>query len=189
MNIPIYRAKKIDSDEYVEGYYYPQKDWETKCLKCGSLNTESTSCIIAGENAKCLDCGEHSYFHDDNWHHAYQGKLRHFITDNENNKTEIDSITLAIHFPDMLDSEGNKIFASLSEDGKGGDLVESGSNTAKLIAVYRYGQFHFISDDADSYGNRTHAEKYDEYIEYTRFDNHRRQYCSYRTPKVIGIQE
>ena len=36
----------------------------------------------------------------------------------------IDETTLAIHFPDMLDSQGNKIFASLQEDGKGGDIVE-----------------------------------------------------------------
>ena len=35
----------------------------------------------------------------------------------------IDPTTLALHFPDMLDSEGNKIFASLSEDGKGGDCT------------------------------------------------------------------
>ena len=34
----------------------------------------------------------------------------------------IDPSTLAIHFPDMLDSEGTKIFASLSEDGMGGDI-------------------------------------------------------------------
>ena len=33
----------------------------------------------------------------------------------------IDETTLAIHFPDILDSQGNKIFASLQEDGKGGD--------------------------------------------------------------------
>ena len=33
----------------------------------------------------------------------------------------IDETTLSIHFPDMLDSKGNKIFASLQEDGKGGD--------------------------------------------------------------------
>ncbi len=40
---------------------------------------------------------------------------------------DIDSTTLAIHFPDMLDSQGNKIFASLNEDGKGGDrLIEDG---------------------------------------------------------------
>ena len=37
----------------------------------------------------------------------------------------IDETTLSIHFPDMLDSQGNKIFASLQEDGKGGDICES----------------------------------------------------------------
>ena len=35
---------------------------------------------------------------------------------------EIDPTTLSIHFPDMLDSQGNKIFASLCENGKGGDI-------------------------------------------------------------------
>ena len=38
-------------------------------------------------------------------------------------QTEIDPTTLAINLADMLDSQGNKIFASLSEDGKGGDLM------------------------------------------------------------------
>ena len=31
--------------------------------------------------------------------------------------------TLSINFPDTLDSQGNKIFASLQEDGNGGDNV------------------------------------------------------------------
>ena len=52
----------------------------------------------------------------------------------------IDETTLAIHFPDMLDSQGNKIFASLQEDGKGGDIcsvndyIDSG---LKGIAIYQ----------------------------------------------------
>ena len=36
----------------------------------------------------------------------------------------IDPTTLTIHFPDMLDSQGNKIFASLSASGKGGDIMK-----------------------------------------------------------------
>ena len=36
----------------------------------------------------------------------------------------IDQSTLAIHFPDMIDSQENTIFASLSKDGKGGDECE-----------------------------------------------------------------
>jgi len=34
---------------------------------------------------------------------------------------EVDKSTRALNFEDMIDSEGTKIFASLSEDGKGGD--------------------------------------------------------------------
>lgn len=37
--------------------------------------------------------------------------------------TEIDPSTLAIHIDGMIDSEGTKIFASLSEDGEGGDKL------------------------------------------------------------------
>lgn len=76
MNIPIYRAKKIDSDVYITGYLYKNGDFVTV------------------------------------------------------HNIRIDPPTLAIHFPDMLDSKGNKIFASLSEDGKGGDctFMENGYN-------------------------------------------------------------
>lgn len=88
--IPIYRAKKINSDEYIIGWllqdcfgYYiiPTNN----ALRCESLNSESI---------------------------------------------EIDPTTLAIHFPGMTDSQGNKIFASLSEDGKGGDctFMQNGYN-------------------------------------------------------------
>jgi len=44
--------------------------------------------------------------------------------------------TRSINFEDMLDSEGNKIFASLSEDGKGGDIFESAYT--KSVCVYKY---------------------------------------------------
>ena len=79
-NIPIYRAKKINSDEYVEGYYY--KDGRDHII----FNGDSTT--IFGLRV-------------------------------------IDPSTLAIHFPDMIDSQGNKIFVSLQEDGKGGDILGS----------------------------------------------------------------
>lgn len=89
--IPIYRAKKIDSEEYVEGYLEPSFD-KNMC-ECWAIRTTTQR----------------------NPHYWGQDLY------------EIDPTTLAIHFPDMLDSEGNKIFASLSEDGKGGDrLVEVG---------------------------------------------------------------
>ncbi|MGB1226441.1 MAG: hypothetical protein ACPG9K_01005 [Poseidonibacter sp.] len=79
--IPIYRAKKIDSDEYVFGV--PRQDSK------GFYEMIINTC----EDGVC-------------------GVIQRYI----------DSTTLSIHFPDMLDSQGNKIFASLQEDGKGGDI-------------------------------------------------------------------
>lgn len=87
MNIPIYRAKKIDSDEYVEGYYSPDKNYQEHI---------------------------HTIFYFD---------IGDFNVDRKTT-TQIDPTTLAIHFPDMLDSQGNKIFASLSASGKGGDIMK-----------------------------------------------------------------
>ena len=79
MNIPIYRAKKIDSDKYIQGYLLGM--WGEYFISWGETNHVP-------------------------------------------NKVQIDPTTLAIHFEDILDSEGNKIFASLSEDGKGGDIMK-----------------------------------------------------------------
>jgi hypothetical protein len=87
LNMPIYRAKKIDSDEYIEGD------------------------LIQGS------------FIFKEWINDVWSSSK----DTRTNKAEvykIDPTTLAIHFPDMLDSQGNKIFASLSEDGKGGDIIQ-----------------------------------------------------------------
>lgn len=81
MNIPIYRAKKIDSDEYIEGFFLFQE-----------------------ESRECIEICQ-----------IYNSKIRATY--------EVDISTLAIHFHDMLDSQGNKIFASLSEYGKGGDIL------------------------------------------------------------------
>lgn len=88
LNIPIYRAKKIDSDEYVIGYY----------LKMGST------------------------------HYIYRNKMFEGVIC-------VDKLTLAIHFPNMLDSDYNPIFASLSEDGKGGDIC-SFSDHKDLTAMW-----------------------------------------------------
>lgn len=80
----------------------------------------------------------------------------------------IDVSTLSIHFPNMLDSQGNKIFASLSKDGKGGDMTNKG------ICLYepKYNQFRIIVN----LETRT-------WLEITREDLE-----SYPV-KVIGIQE
>ena len=101
--IPIYRAKKIDSGEYVIGWLANP----TPSLfyifynHCGYLNVNNEVCI------------------------------------QENERAEIDPSTLAIHFPDMLDSEGTKIFASLSEDGRGGDILYSKAYSTNLIILYQ----------------------------------------------------
>ena len=94
-NIPIYRAKKIDSDEYVVGWY-------------------SSPIII-------------------------EGKTYLSIT-NKDGEYRIDPTTLSIHFPDMLDSQGNEIFASLQEDGKGGDIcqtIDYLNGTLNGVAIYQ----------------------------------------------------
>ena len=52
----------------------------------------------------------------------------------------IDETTLAIHFPDMIASQGNIIFASLQKDGRGGDVcsvndyIDSG---LEGVAIYQ----------------------------------------------------
>ena len=92
--IPIFRAKKLDSDEYVQGWY-------------------SSPILISG-------------------------KLYVSIT-NTNGEFSIDTTTLSIHFPNMIDSQGNKIFASLQEDGKGGDIcqtIDCLNGTLNGVAIY-----------------------------------------------------
>ena len=92
-NIPIFRAKKLNSDEYVIGFllqdcfgfYIIQTD---NALRCETLNQEAI---------------------------------------------EIDHQTLSISFSDMLDSQRNKIFASLSENGKGGDIIKLDDNIKTAI--------------------------------------------------------
>ena len=76
--IPYFRAKKLDSDEFVIGF-----------LK------------------NCTDTGLEVFW----------------IQSNEFIDYRIDINTLSINFPNMIDSKGNKIFASLQEDGKGGDIL------------------------------------------------------------------
>ena len=47
----------------------------------------------------------------------------------------------------MLDSQGNKIFASLSKDGKGGDIVKIKDSDFKY--VYKYIKGKFILDSME----------------------------------------
>lgn len=123
MNIPKYRAKKIDSDEYVEGYYTKTKD-----------------SLIVGNTGK-------------NWQHFIDVEeleldINTFLSDSKVSVTKrlyaVDPSTLAINFPDMLDSNNKPIFASLSESGKGGDIgqcFDYGEN--KYTFVYNDSTFEF----------------------------------------------
>lgn len=149
MNIPIYRAKKIDSDEYVEGFY----------VEVGSAG------------------------------HIYNNDLKGF------GAYLIDSTTLAIHFSDMLDSQGNKIFASLSKDGKGGDrLLEASrlmcnlkiddSSFREFTAIHTINGNRFVNEkilsDVGSYKDK-HFKGFDILI-YDFF------MMKKRNIKVVGIQ-
>lgn len=62
------------------------------------------------------------------------------LLDDTNEEIVIDDMTLSIHFPDMLDSENNKIFASLAKDGRGGSILlyEDSKDIRELICTYQY---------------------------------------------------
>ena len=87
MKIPIYRAKRIDSDEYVEGYLTRSRCYSGLYILPVDFNN------------------------DDN------------ISGYEEEIIEIDTTTVSIHFPNMIDIKGDRIFASLQEDGRGGDIL------------------------------------------------------------------
>ena len=53
---------------------------------------------------------------------------------------KIDPTTLAINFEDMIDNQGNKIFASLQEDGKGGDIMQDD----EYIGIAKYIDCQFV---------------------------------------------
>lgn len=113
MNIPIYRAKKIDSDEY----------------KIGQLtNLIIPDIEIINENEQ-KDIEREAYFITKGSLCRYVGNSYEYCGENRFNYmiselNEIDPTTLSIHFKDMKDSQGNKIFASLNKGSKGGDILE-----------------------------------------------------------------
>ena len=108
----------------------------------------------------------------------------------------IDPTTLAIHFPDMLDSQGNKIFASLNEDGKGGDILLEASRLMcnlkiddssfrEFTAIHTINGNRFVNEkilsDVGNYKDK-HFKGFDILI-YDFF------MMKKRNIKVIGIQE
>jgi len=90
---------------------------------------------------------------------------------------KIDQTTLAIHFPDMLDSQGNKIFASLSESGKGGDIFTWDNNL--FIVWLDSVSLRFNGTNIDNFECDCHDILYEWYNYKTdRYDL-----------KIIGIQK
>lgn len=111
MNIPNYRAKKIDREEYVVGSLFP-------------INGK----YIIIEDKSCREI--YTYYGMGNFGEISQsGKLGTF---------EIDPSTLAINFPDMIDSNNKPIFASLSECGRGGDELKYVGNDSGKEMVCKF---------------------------------------------------
>ena len=121
--IPIYRAKKVDSDEYVKGYLVRADDYDADA-----------------------DEDQVIYFIMDKMENYRTSEVWDFVQN-----SRIDPTTLAIHFPDMLDSQGNKIFASLQEDGKGGDMFILGDIRLKYIAMIHNNQL--MAKQEGTYGS------------------------------------
>ena len=105
-NIPIFRAKRLYSDEYVFGV--PRQDSK-------------------GTYEMIINVVEDGIF----------GVIQRYI--------KVD--TISIHFPDMIDSQGNKIFASLQEDGKGGDIITDGEYD--FVVIFNGNKFDlmFVEDN------------------------------------------
>ena len=147
IDMPIYRAKTILQD-FIE---------ETGNLKYINGVWYAVGMLIKNH---CCDENYKEYFIDSRFECSF---MKSFPIFNGNTKLidrntlskdyilQIDPSTLAIHFPDMIDSEGTKIFASLSEDGKGGDIFII--NGIKCILYIKAGKIYLRNyGDTNIYG-------------------------------------
>ncbi len=122
--IPIFRAKILDSDEYIIGdlfdgnYIIAKSELNrniSEALKDIREDILTKECI--SDNCK-------------NEHHLLNKMLNKLLVNERlEHIYEIDPTTISIHFPTILDNQGNKIFASLQEDGKGGSVEDEKNNT------------------------------------------------------------
>ncbi len=62
---------------------------------------------------------------------------------------KIDRTTRSINIEDMLDSHRNKIFASLQEDGKGGDIMQDD----EYFGIAKYKDCQFVVEYEDCIDN------------------------------------
>ena len=60
------------------------------------------------------------------------------------NNYKVDRTTRSINIEDMIDSQGNAIFASLQVDGKGGDIANY-NNQGNWIAIYIENAFMWVN--------------------------------------------
>ena len=132
--IPIFRAKKLDSDEYIIGDLFDGKYIIAK----SELNRDISEALKhIREDILTKDCISAEC---KNEHHLLNKMLNKLLVNERlEHIYEIDPTTLSIHFPDMIDSQGNKIFASLQEDGKGGDIcqtIDYLNGTLNGVAIY-----------------------------------------------------
>ena len=126
IDLPIFRAKKLDSDKYIIGQYIETEFSNEEYCDIEEQETIIKHCIIK----------DFRTVHDDYEYCNFD-------------ITEIDIATLAIHFPDMLDSKGNKIFASLQEDGKGGDIMQDD----EYFGIAKYKDCQFVVEYEDCIDN------------------------------------
>ena len=62
---------------------------------------------------------------------------------------KVDRTTRSINIEDMIDSQGNKIFASLQEDGKGGDIMQDD----EYFGIAKYKDCQFVVEYEDCIDN------------------------------------
>ena len=154
--IPIYRAKTIKQD---------YSEWE----ECEQLRKIDGVWYAIG----FYDCKREVKTYLGGWEVTHLILIRKSTAISEISTAEvIDISTLSIHFPGIIDSQGNKIFASLQEDGKGGDVLRISCNYFGDYDTVLYFENHRLI---------THSKDMKE--------NTIRNKESLSSAKVIGIQE
>jgi len=120
LNIPIGRGLILGTkDEYIEGTLFGDK----------------TMCFI-------IPTGNISVW----WSREIEESINIIHKTKVNTSYEVDPTTIAVHFPDMLAKDSDRwlangekdlrIFASLSEDGKGGDIIHDNRHRDRRKLFY-----------------------------------------------------
>ena len=131
--IPIFRAKTIKQD---------YNEWE----ECQELKKIDGVWYAIG----FYDYKREVKTYLGDWETTHLVLIRKSTAILEVNTAEIiDISTLSIHFANMLDSKGNKIFASLQEDGKGGDIMQDD----EYFGIAKYKDCQFVVEYEDCIDN------------------------------------